>query len=93
MAAKTTNTKKDSLLIALRRGNAEKVRKIIADSEGDVGEIHADMAADSAMNALLHRAARYGHGKVVQVSEHNQLGRHVQVEQAKLGLRTSLSLL
>ena len=67
MAAKTT--KKESLLIALRRGNAEKVRKIIADDNGDGGgEIHADMAADSAMNALLHRAARYGHGKVVQVS-------------------------
>ena len=67
MAAKT-NTKKDSLLIALRKGNAEKVRKIIADggADGD-DEIHADMAADSAMNALLHRAARYGHGKVVQV--------------------------
>ena len=53
-------------MIALRKGNAEKVRKIIADG-GDDGEIHADMAADSAMNALLHRAARYGHGKVVQV--------------------------
>ena len=65
MAAKTT--KKESLLIALRRGNAEKVRKIVADDDGG-GEIHADMAADSAMNALLHRAARYGHGKVVQVS-------------------------
>ena len=53
-------------MIALRKGNAERVRKIIADG-GDDGEIHADMAADSAMNALLHRAARYGHGKVVQV--------------------------
>ena len=67
MAANTTsNTRKESLMIALRKGNAEKVRKIIADG-GDDGEIHADMAADSAMNALLHRAARYGHGKVVQV--------------------------
>ena len=65
-AAKASSSKRDSLLVALRKGNAEKVRRII--TEGDDGEIHADMAADSAMNALLHRAARYGHGKVVQVS-------------------------
>ena len=69
MAAKS-NPKRDSLLIALRRGDAEKVRRMIVDSGGggEGGEtLHADMAADSAMNALLHRAARYGHGNVVQV--------------------------
>ena len=66
-AAAKASSKKDSLLVALRKGNAEKVRRIIAEGDDD-GEIHADMAADSAMNALLHRAARYGHGKVVQVS-------------------------
>ena len=65
MAAKS-NPKRDALLVALRRGNAEKVRQMIIEG----GEIlHADMAADSAMNALLHRAARYGHGKVVQVGQ------------------------
>ena len=80
MAAKA-NTKKDSLLIALRKGNAEKVRKIIADADGD-DEIHADMAADSAMNALLHRAARYGHGKVVQVGGNDREAKY-RVEQKK----------
>ena len=68
MASKS-NPKRDSLLIALRKGDAEKVRRMIVDCGGGGGEtLHADMAADSAMNALLHRAARYGHGKVVQVS-------------------------
>ena len=69
MAAKS-NPKRDSLLIALRKGDAEKVRRMIVDcgGGGEGGEtLHADMAADSAMNALLHRAARYGHGNVVQV--------------------------
>ena len=69
MAAKS-NSKRDSLLIALRKGDAEKVRRMIVNSGGGGGggeTLHADMAADSAMNALLHRAARYGHGKVVQV--------------------------
>ena len=69
--AEKSNPKRDSLLIALRKGDAEKVRRMIVDSGGGEGgeTLHADMAADSAMNALLHRAARYGHGKVVQVSD------------------------
>ena len=66
--AEKSNPKRDSLLIALRKGDAEKVRRMIVDSGGEgVETLHADMAADSAMNALLHRAARYGHGNVVQV--------------------------
>ncbi len=59
---------KDSLLVALRKGNADKVRRILTSGDGDA-ELHPDMAADSAMNCLLHRAARYGHRNVVKVRQ------------------------
>lgn len=66
---KPKKSKKDTLFIALRRGNAEKVGRILDDPEVPEGEeaIFADMDADSAKNSLLHRAARYGHSAVVKI--------------------------
>lgn len=56
-------TKKDSLMLAIQRGQAEVVdRKLKSDDD-----LHADLEADSARNCLLHRAARYGHVEVIKV--------------------------
>lgn len=55
--------KKAILLRALKKGNGEKVKKLIESSP----ELDANCCADSADNRLLHRAARYGHLNVVQV--------------------------
>jgi hypothetical protein len=65
--AAPSRSTKDILLFALRKGNADKVRHILTSSS-DSAEINPDMAADSAMNCLLHRAARYGHKEVVKAS-------------------------
>ena len=60
--------KKESLFVAIRKGNHEKVAKIL-DEAGPEDGIHPDLEADSAMNCILHRAARYGHYEVVKVSK------------------------
>ena len=69
MSKSSGNKKKDALLIALRKGNAEKVGKML-DAERDSrdgGDLDPNMDADSARNSILHRAARYGHEDVVKV--------------------------
>ncbi len=69
MSKSSGNKKKDALLVALRKGNAEKVGKML-DAERDSrdgGDLDPNMDADSARNSILHRAARYGHEDVVKV--------------------------
>lgn len=56
-------SEKEALLIALRKGQADKVRHIIKSSD----TLNADTQADTAQNCLLHRAARYGHKSIVEV--------------------------
>merc|ERR1711971_44209 len=59
-----SKTKKEKLLIALRKGEAAKVATLL---DGFPEEVQPDMAADTADNRLLHRAARFGHSSVVTV--------------------------
>jgi len=54
---------KERLLIVLRRGNADKVEALIKQFPD---ELNPDLDADSAENKIIHRAARYGHSKVVE---------------------------
>ena len=49
-------TPKDKLLIALRKGQAERVVSML---EHFSEELNSNMSADSADNRLLHRAARH----------------------------------
>ncbi len=75
MSKSSGNKKKDALLIALRKGNAEKVGKML-DAERDSrdgGDLDPNMDADSARNSILHRAARYGHEDVVKVRNYHQI--------------------
>eukprot|EP00095_Tigriopus_kingsejongensis_P007040 maker-scaffold146_size311726-snap-gene-0.12 protein:Tk07040 transcript:maker-scaffold146_size311726-snap-gene-0.12-mRNA-1 annotation:"hypothetical protein" len=69
MAEAGKKSKKDTLFIAIRRGNAEKVARILDGPQTPEGlePVFPDMEADSAQNCLLHRAARYGHASVVKV--------------------------
>ena len=61
------NPAKERLLVALRKGQSEKVASLL-DANQDPGDpLHADLEADTALNTILHRAARYGKVKVVQV--------------------------
>ena len=46
---------KQRMLLAIRRGDHEKVGKIL---EAHSGQISPNAEADSAQNRLLHRAAR-----------------------------------
>ena len=39
------------------------------DANSGSDDIHVDLEADSAMNTVLHRAARFGHISVVKVIE------------------------
>jgi len=57
-----TKTKKEKLLICLRKGSAAKVATLL---DGFPEEVQPDMAADTADNRLLHRAARFGHASVL----------------------------
>jgi len=57
-----TKTPKERLLVALRKGQADRVSGLL-DQFPD--ELEPDMAADTADNRLVHRAARFGHAKVV----------------------------
>ena len=64
---------KDQLMAAIRKGQADKVKALIEGAKGNnkvsaEQRLHADMEADSAQNAVLHRAARWGHHKVVKVN-------------------------
>ena len=60
------NKDKDRLMVAIQKGNADKVARILDASP----DLDANMDADSARNSLLHRAARYGHVKVmIQANE------------------------
>lgn len=62
------NPQKDRLLVALRKGQAEKVAQLLDSSNQDpAAPLHADLEADTALNTILHRAARYGHVSVVKV--------------------------
>lgn len=54
---------KQRLLLAIRKGDHDKVGKIL---EAHSGQISPNAEADTAQNRLLHRAARYGHVKVVE---------------------------
>lgn len=54
---------KQRLLLAIRKGDHDKVGKIL---EAHAGQISPNAEADTAQNRLLHRAARYGHVKVVE---------------------------
>ena len=64
----TGNPNKDRLLVALRKGQAEKVASLLDSGNQDPGDpLHADLEADTALNTILHRAARYGHANVVKV--------------------------
>ena len=56
------NKDRDRLMVAIQRGNADKVARIL-DACAD---LDASMDAGSARNSLLHRAARYGHVKVTR---------------------------
>ena len=55
-------TPKDKLLIALRKGHAERVSAMLDQFPE---ELEPNMSADTADNKLLHRAARYGNAKVI----------------------------
>lgn len=57
-----TKTKKEKLLIAMRKGSAARVATLL---DGFPEEVQPDMAADTADNRLLHRAARFGHSSVL----------------------------
>ena len=61
------SSSKDALFVALRKGQADRVARLI-EANRDDSEIHPDMEADSARNSILHRAARFGHVNVVKVS-------------------------
>jgi len=70
-------SKKDALLVALRKGQADRVAHMLdqaaassggASGGGGGGELCPDMEADSARNGILHRAARYGHLEIVKVN-------------------------
>lgn len=54
------NKDRDRLMVAIQKGNADKVARILDASP----DLDASMDADSARNSLLHRAARYGYVKV-----------------------------
>lgn len=57
-----TKTPKDKLLIALRKGQADRVGAMLDQFPGD---LEPNMDADTAENKLLHRAARFGHAAVI----------------------------
>ena len=57
-----TKTPKDKLLIALRKGQADKVGAMLNQFPD---ELEPNMSADTADNRLLHRAARFGHAAVI----------------------------
>ena len=57
-----TKSPKDRLMIALRKGQADRVGALLDQFPGD---LEPDMAADTAENRLAHRAARFGHASVV----------------------------
>jgi len=57
-----TKTPKERLLVALRKGQADRVSALLDQFPE---ELEPDMAADSAENRLVHRAARFGHAQVV----------------------------
>lgn len=58
----SSKTPKERLLIALRKGRADHVGKLLDQFPDD---LEPDMAADTAENRLAHRAARFGHASVV----------------------------
>ena len=53
---------KQKLLLAIRKGDHDKVGKIL---EAHAGQISPNCEADTAQNRLLHRAARYLFSKIV----------------------------
>ena len=53
---------KQRLLLAIRKGDHDKVGKIL---EAHAGQISPNCEADTAQNRLLHRAARYLFSKIV----------------------------
>jgi hypothetical protein len=53
---------KQRLLLAIRKGDHDKVGKIL---EAHAGQISPNAEADTAQNRLLHRAARYLLSKIV----------------------------
>jgi len=57
-----TKTPKERLLVALRKGRADHVAALLDQFPDD---LEPDMAADTAENRLVHRAARFGHASVV----------------------------
>jgi len=59
-----TKTPEEKLLIVLRKGKADRVGAMLDQFPG---ELEPDMAADTAENRLLHRAARFGHAEVIKV--------------------------
>ena len=56
-------TPKEKLMVALRKGEAERV---VAMIDQFPGELEPNMSADTAQNKLIHRAARYGHVKLIK---------------------------
>ncbi len=62
----TDKATQEALLKALRKGQADKMARLL---DADVQGVTVDMAADSASNSILHRAARYGHSDVVEVRD------------------------
>lgn len=62
MTEEETKTPKDKLLIALRKGHPERVSAMLDQFPE---ELEPNMSADTAENKLLHRAARYGHAKMI----------------------------
>ena len=50
-------------MVALRKGEAERV---VAMMDQFPGELEPNMSADTAQNKLIHRAARYGHVKLIK---------------------------
>ena len=62
MAAIDENPVKQSLLKAIRKGQASKVTEILKQNP----KFTADETLDAAQNRLLHKAARYGKVNVVQ---------------------------
>ena len=55
MSVSLCRSPKDRLLIALRKGEAERV---VAMIDQFPGELEPNMSADTAENKLVHRAAR-----------------------------------
>ena len=55
---------KKALLLAVRDNKVDRVKSLLTKHPN---ELSPNEVADSAQNRILHRAARYGHPKIVEL--------------------------